>query len=380
VSVSIKKFTLRLNPKERTSLVVVCLFGIFVQTGIWYTYGIRQGADSELYTEAAMQLLEGHLPEGRLIWYSSYIFFIALVFFAGGGLTTIVAIQILVALMASLALFYAVRYTTNSYKIGLISIVLYLLWIKIHQWNIFIYTESLFTSMVIITFAVLITSFRWYHYLICLFIFLYTFFLRPTGFSLLIAVLAFILSFYGSSRVGKFAIIIFAFVISLAVLHRMLVSYELVESYAKGEIIYPDVRLGISVPSNLIVPKNSLPPLVRLIQFVVFNPLYFIKITAIKVFLFLSNVKPYFSWLHNLLIILILYPLYGFGIVGLRKYSYDKRILHFIVSYIIAQTITVGLTTENWDGRFLVPVLPFIFILSAIGLYTLRSSIKKASS
>ncbi|WKN33376.1 hypothetical protein PZB74_08520 [Porifericola rhodea] len=179
---------------------------------------------------------------------------------------------------------------------------------------------------------------------------------------------------------GKFAIIIFAFVISLAVLHKMLVSYELVESYAKGEIIYPDVRLGISVPSNLIVPKNSLPPLVTLIQFVVFNPLYFIKITAIKVFLFLSNVKPYFSWLHNLLIIFILYPLYGFGIVGLRKYSYDKRILHFIVSYIIAQTITVGLTTENWDGRFLVPVLPFIFILSAIGLYTLRGSIKKASS
>lgn len=140
--------------------------------------------------------------------------------------------------------------------------------------------------MVIITFAVLIISLRWYHYLICLFIFLYTFFLRPTSFNLLIAVLVFILSLYRSSRVGKFAIIIFAFVISLAVLHKMLVSYELVESYAKGEIIYPDVRLGISVPSNLIVPKNSLPPLVRLIQFVVFNPLYLLKLLLLKSFSF----------------------------------------------------------------------------------------------
>jgi hypothetical protein len=151
-------------------------------------------------------------------------------------------------------------------------------------------------------------------------------------------------------------------------LNNMLSQFTLVESYAKGEVIYPNIRLGVEVPNDLMIPDTSLSPLARLGMFVFYNPFYFAKITLLKLFLFLANVKPYFSWLHNLLITLVLYPLYIFAFLGF-KHFHDKICgKYFILGFILAQCLTVMLTTENWDGRFLIPILPFILILSAMGI------------
>lgn len=82
----------------------------------------------------------------------------------------------------------------------------------------------------------------------------------------------------------------------------------------------------------------------------------------------MGNVKPYFSILHNTLIVLVLYPLYYFAVKGFLQFPVDRKEHIFISTYFIAQALTVALSSENWDGRFLIPVLPFVFMLSAIGL------------
>ena len=53
-----------------------------------------------------------------------------------------------------------------------------------------------------------------------------------------------------------------------------------------------------------------------------------------------------------------------------------KTLKPFFFTYILAQGFTVMLTTENWDGRFLIPVLPFVFILASMDISKFLSKLK----
>jgi hypothetical protein len=95
------------------------------------------------------------------------------------------------------------------------------------------------------------------------------------------------------------------------------------------------------------------------------------KITTVKALLFLAHVKPYYSFLHNAFIVCFLLPVYFFAIRGVRHILENKmRVLLFV--FIGFQVVTVSLTSENWDGRFLLPVLPWVFIVSALGISAFR--------
>jgi hypothetical protein len=89
---------------------------------------------------------------------------------------------------------------------------------------------------------------------------------------------------------------------------------------------------------------------------------------AVKLALFFGHVKPYFSLLHNAYIAIVLYPLYFFAYRACRSVRFNRSALVFLLSFVGVQGATVMVTTENWDGRFLMPALPFIFILSAFGI------------
>jgi hypothetical protein len=154
----------------------------------------------------------------------------------------------------------------------------------------------------------------------------------------------------------------------LLLLAGMLKNFTLLESYAKAEIIYPNITLGLEVPSDVYIPKADHSIMLRVFLFAFYNPIYFLKLFFLKLFLFLGNVKPYFSVFHNVAIVLILYPLYFFAVKGFFKFPAYRREKYFIAGFVMAQALTVALTSENWDGRFLVPLLPFVFLLSANGV------------
>lgn len=173
---------------------------------------------------------------------------------------------------------------------------------------------------------------------------------------------------------GKVLVLIFGLVLAGAVLfiNHMLYDHaaSFLGSYAKAEIIYPNISLGMEPPRNLTIPSEEHPPLWRLMLFGFYNFLYFFKISLFKLTLFFANVKPYFSFFHNLMIVLVLYPLYLLAVFGFFKTSWSAEKV-FISIFVLSQAGIVAFTSENWDGRFLIPVLPFIFIFSAVGVWRL---------
>lgn len=351
---------------------LLLLLWLLVQLGVWLHYGVVEAVDSDYYLQNTQALLQGHLPTDRGIWYVSYSAFLALVFWLGGNLTAVVLLQFIFSGLAAIALYKVVFHLFQDLWTAFFAVLFYLVWIKIHQWNSYIYTESLFTSLSIISFALLSLSKRTAEYILTGIVIAFTLFLRPTGICFFIALCVFM--FYKGIQKKLFSKTAFFFILpamlllALILLNTMLDEYifYFIDSYSKGELIYPNVSLGLRPPEHLDIPSALHAPLIQLVEFILYNPVYFIKISLIKLLLFVGNIKPYFSWMHNALIVVVLYPLYALAVYGYRKME-DSAEKFFIVSFILAQTFTVSMTSENWDGRFLLVILPFVFILSAAG-------------
>lgn len=345
---------------------------VIIQVYLYIYFGAHTAVDSALYIANAQRLLQGNFSYDSNFWYSGYSAFLALVWGLGGGIKQAVWLQIALSGGAALALWQAVCYLSGAPRTAYLAVLFYLLWFKIHQWNVILYTESLFTSCCIFSFTLLVMARRRWQVGLAVLLIIYTALVRPSGYCFLLGVAA-----YGVVRLRRTTIksaLWWLLAVGLGVsllllLNKMLVNYILVESYARAEIIYPGITLGLQPPAELVLPAASLPPLGRLLVFIALNPLYFCKLSIIKLLLFIGNVKPYYSWLHNLAITVVLWPSYYFAFRGGQKLViHHAAATCFIIAFAGAQTITVALTTENWDGRFLVPVLPFVFALTALGL------------
>ncbi len=348
---------------------------IVVQGLVFYHYGAIEALDSDFYLSFAQALSQGHIPTDRGLWYSSYSLFLAFVLALGGTLTTVVLLQFLFSGIAAFALYKLVYNLFQNYTTAFLAVLQYLLWIKIHQWNSYIYTESLFISFSIISFALLCLSKETLHYVLTALVIAFTLFLRPTGICFFIGLCGyfiFLLSNKKSISTSSLLIVMISTSILVLVLVNTLLEeyvYYFIDSYSKSELIYPNINLGLNAPQQLDLPSPSHAPLIQLIEFILYNPLYFLKLFVIKCLLFLGNIKPYFSWLHNAVVVAVLYPIYGFALYGFKKMPWTKENI-FMLSYIVMQTLTVSMTSENWDGRFLILILPFVFVYAAFGMVT----------
>jgi hypothetical protein len=348
---------------------------VLVQLLLFLRAGMKTSVDSTLYIDNAGNLLKGALSQGHDFWYSAYTSLVAFMFAIGANLEGVIIFQILMTGVAAWCLWNISLALFGDENAAFITTLLYIVWLKIHEWNFFIYTDSLFCSFCVITFYLLVTK-RHILFIAC---FLFTVLIRPAGFGLVAAVCAFLYASFRArmSPKGRVVALIALPVLLLVLLNRLLYDFYFIPSYLAGEIIYPNISLGLGVPNTLYVPSGEMPPVFAHVLFMLGNPVYFAKITLVKFFLFLGNVKPYFSVVHNGLIVLILYPVYFFAARAFFLVKVGAPGKYFIITFIITQTLMVSLTSENWDGRFLIPLLPFIFILAGAGIVSTMNRVAK---
>ena len=208
---------------------------------------------------------------------------------------------------------------------------------------------------------------------------LLTFTVRPAGIVLLAGTAAWFLVRYGHwLRAGKaFVPAVAAFVLLFLLgLNTMLRQYQLVETWSSGKIVhnlesYPDAtirdRLTIPPPDNLNVPDPGLPPLVRAAAFAASHPAYFARLTLTKFYYFVTDTRPYYSLRHNLFSFFFLTGLWFLALRALLRSS-DRAASTFTAVYLGGTILMASLTILSWEGRFFVPLYPFLFILTAAGL------------
>lgn len=346
---------------------------LLLQAIVFFKTGVLASVDSDLYIGNASEILKGNLPQGREFFYLSYSFLLACLMHAGADVFWIALGQSFAGLTSVYAVYRLAERYGRMPLAGFLSALLYALWFKFQQWNLIIYTDALFAAMSVNGFYLLANSKRIYEKFFSLVVLAFTAFLRPTGIGLIIAMAAFLLHPYlKRSHIGWHVAFGVAALVTLnGVLKEFVTS--VLNSYAKAEVIYPDMPFLLTPPANITIPSENYPPLVRLVLFWAYQPLYMLQLSTVKLLLFLAHAKPYYSVAHNLLIACFLYPCYAAAYVGFRRLAHPAERL-FIGLFIGFQVLTVSQTTENWDGRFLLPVLPWVFLLAGIAFASLTQN------
>lgn len=339
----------------------------------YFHFGVVSSVDSGLYIDNALSLLRLEWPQKEVIFYSAYSATIALFLAAGLNASSVVVLQVLTSALAMLGIFKLTQSLSKNDSAPVIACILYIIWFKFHQWSLIVYTDSLFTSAVVLSVFALSYAKSKLSYVVACVLIGFTAFIRPTGVGFLIALLAYNLLNNGwlkkQSLPVKGAILTVSSVACLLLLNQVLQPFvsSFLQSYSQGELIYPGMTMGVNVPNNITFANATHPPLIQLITFFAENPLYMARLSLTKLILFLGHIKPYYSPGHNIFIAAILYPAYFFALKGVSVLPLSG-LTAFAISFFSFQVVTIALTSENWDGRFLLPVLPWVFIYASVGI------------
>ena len=361
------------------SLCWVCSQALFL---IHYGFN-KSGGDSNRYIGGANNILSGKLPVGDQLSYLGYDIFVALCLLFGGGNVGVILVQMGLTAIAAYCMF-KIGETIFDLRSGVIASFIYIVYQPIHEWDFFILTESLFTSMLIISTWYLIKSKTNLEKICTALIFLFTFIIRPNGIALLGAFLVFYLCTLWGNGQKKLIICIF---LSLLLLFTLIINYEgnifkhinIIEWYSDGTIIwgYDKLYLTMRSPGLSTLVTETKNPVIQIICFIIEKPIYFFKLFFCKIWYFFVHTRPFYSTLHNLFVLLTLIPAYFLVLVGLKRKTKYENVRLFIFAIVFFQTLIVGFTTTDWDGRHLEVVLPQIFLLASGGLYIVDDILKK---
>ncbi|HYE80342.1 MAG TPA: hypothetical protein VEI97_20385, partial [bacterium] len=238
--------------------------------------------------------------------------------------------------------------------------------------------ESLFISGLIFTLAALArvpaspSPLRWW--VLAFLVAFATASLRPNGFivpaGVALAGFTALRAHYGPARLRPWLLTGLLLLAPGAwwLLNKLLATFTLIETYQRGELLYGYAPWAIRPTGPLWLPPATDPPALRLLSFALHNPLFFLRLVGGKALLFFAYARPYHSLGHALAIILLIWPTYWLAWRGARARPVWHPARRFLLTVLLGQAAIVALTVEDWDGRFLIAILPALFALAALGL------------
>ena len=118
---------------------------ILITKGIYYT-----GSDTSRYINDGREIFNGEILTGRSILYYGYNIFLGFLDFLNFSFKEIAIIQIIINFIASVCLIGICEKIWEAGTGKLLSII-FLFYYPLQIWNFYIYTESLFVSLFVIS-------------------------------------------------------------------------------------------------------------------------------------------------------------------------------------------------------------------------------------
>lgn len=350
-----------------TSLVWLAAVFFFL-----YRYGVNTSGEAEKFINDANSIISsGPLSNGVFsLFYLSYSCLLAFFIKFSVSFFVLGLLQIFLSFFAGLLLYRMLLEQTGKDFIAFIAFAVWLFCYPVQKWLLFAYSEAVHTSLLVIGmyyYMKLLRSPNAVNFLAYLLITLFIITTRPVGIIFLLtsfAVLIFFLFARGNKKTGwllsGLAIITvivllnspFRFFINPDSLKRMEVICQLPQESSHAYTEYNTAGLGVAYD----VIKNDIG----------FG--HFFRIGFAKLGSFFGLIRPWFSTKNNIVLglYLFLYPFAVWGIFSRRK-KYPLLIF-FCVSYILITAAGIFVTCDEWSGRFVSPVFPFIIICAAMGL------------
>ena len=353
------------------------LWGLVQLLLLWQYHGPRFANDSARYLLYAAGIAErGYFEPGHNLRYVLYPLFQSLWLRLGLGWWGIVGGQMLVSAAATSAIYRGTRrLAEGQWGAPALAALLFIAWPDIQRFNVFLLTESLFISLVALSFGAF-TRVRhgqrqdWARLLLLLTL---TALARPNGFMVALAAgLAGldVLRRQRNRRAWRAALLGLVLLAPAlwAALNHQLATYYLMDTYQRGELIFRYQLWAVHQAQPLDMPPPGTGPAARVLYFGVHNPTYLARLMLGKLFVFISYLKPHYSLAHRLTGVLVLWPAYVLAAIATRQRRVWRPARVFLAAVLLLQTAIIMLTVDDWDVRFLAPVLPVVFVLAALEL------------
>lgn len=349
---------------------------LIVNILVYLSLGVKYAIDTTRFHSEASAWIAGRFEFSYHFWYSGYIAILALcnVFFH--SIYPSIIIQCGLSLISILLFYKGLCRLLKAESTAFIAALFVILYIPIQQWNVCLLTESFYISSILLfvwAYSIENNHTKW---IILLSIAFLATTLRPNGGILLIT--AFVLLakqfitienrkyIYGT---GLFVAIGLFFLLN----NTTRIFYQfLMDSFNKGEVIcgYSGWIIAIETKIEVTDSKGSI---IKILELLISHPWQCIQLGIYRFIALWADVRMYYSTTHNTYIVLMLLPTYVFSCIGMFHYKKIHSGL-FLITLLYAglNSLLVVITYADWDGRFLAPLLPVLFIWSALGIHDLH--------
>lgn len=353
---------------------------LFILTTSWllvnllvYMYlGTKYAIDTVRFDTEAEAWINGTFEFSYHFWYTGYIAILALCKLLFQSIYPSIIIQLSLSLISILLFYKGLSRILQNQLTAFIAALLIILYIPIQQWNDCLLTESFYISSVLLfvwAYSIIDTKTKWISLL--MFACLATI-LRPNGGILLITFFILLAKQFITLGNRKF-IYASAVLAAIGLLYLLnnttnIFYHFLIDSFNKGEVICG--YSGWTIPiENTIKKDDSTGSIIKIIQLMGSNPTACIQLAIFRFIALWADVRMYYSNVHNIYIGCVLLPAYVFAGIGFfqnRKIYRDLFLITLI--YTGLNSLLIMITYADWDGRFLAPLLPIIFIWSGLGM------------
>ncbi|MFD3002223.1 hypothetical protein ACFS7Z_17765 [Pontibacter toksunensis] len=361
--------------EKRIQVAFIILWTV-LHTLLFFKYGVRTTDDSWEYLKYAQGIAdEFYFANNYYMKYLGYPLFLALLFKLGLGLKGVIIVQTLLSGIATVFFYRTTKLLAGNSLAPALATFILIIWYDLQLFHAFIMTESLYVSLLMYAFYLIVKAGYVRQSLWAVPVLLYVALVRPNGFIAVVAYAGYLITLAYQMAPSKkaqrlliAAVVIVPLAAILVVDQYLLQSFTVVETYEKGEVIYLYKGLLVHSDKPIVMPPADASPLTKLYLFVRDNTSYFFRMSALRFLLFWGNVKPFFSVFHNTMIALLLYPMYFFGAKALLKEYVPLAVRVFGVLLVVQQAFITTITSENETGRFLMSVVFVVFAFGATGI------------
>ena len=361
-----------------------------------YVRGVHYGGDTSRYIEGAERILAGEPLALRQNTYVGYILYVAALKGLGLGDLGIIVGQVVLSGLVTVALYDLGRRLSGP-AAGVVAASLYAANPDIARFTFAILTDSLYTSsLVLMIYAFYqVQASGWTKWVTVASVTGFaTAIIRPNGWTVLPLYL-FLLAFGLISRRGIQQAIrpIGMMVCATAVLLVLVFSTGLTEGNplqivlddgwaerahpASGMVIAGDPDLLARTPSSTIrMPAVAGEGTETIFTYCINQVGACSRLFATRVWTLFAHTRSFYSFRHNLLILVTVPVIYFLASIGFIAHWRDP-LSWLVLAIISVHAALVGYSFADWDGRFLTYFFPLITLYSAIGFIGLLTLMRR---
>jgi len=355
--------------------------GKLIVTGAWvlstllylYYFGIVTNLEAGKYIEEAHRYIDNGAFSAPRYWFYAVTLFIMIISIKlQVGMTGAFILQALLNLFAYLFFYKALQKLFPGKFIALLVIFYLLAFWPYQSWVVFLFTESAFFSSILIFTAALILypPDRWKNFILAGTCLLLVIISRPLG--ILFCGGWYVYLFIHASK--KMKLVIAGCSVVLATLAYFTINavfnsirdWTITQAFEQESII---CDLPAAGPYEKLDLSATGSPVYQLYYYLVHNFNHFIHFAGIKLRYFFLMKRPYYSFTHNLFLLVNLIPLYLLSLIGIfsKANEFGKGIMAFILVTILLYALTIILQCDDYHNRFFLSIYPLLVILAAKG-------------